>query len=500
MKPVVEKILRREGIILLVVALASFFFYHNISGKKFITLDDYYAQEISWSKCYDTFQCATYKVPIDYSAPEAGSFTISAMRRVADDTAHRIGSLIVNPGGPGASGIDYAYNAEYVFSPDITDRYDIVGFDPRGVSRSTPITCYTNKETDENYASDAKPDNAAELKAAIAESKSFIEKCLEKTPHLTAFSTAGAARDMDILRALVGDEKLNYMGKSYGTFMGTLYAQFFPDRIGRVVFDGAVDPGIDIVEQVKMQAVGFDLALRAFIDDCAKAKSCPLPHSQSEALKTITQLFHSASMQPLRIKNDSRVLGESLMVIGTASALYDSDNGWPELRKAIAEAQQGKGDTFIQLADMYTGRDSDGTYPNNEFDAGAVIDCLDFTDHRTISEMKRDAAAIAKAAPIFGPYLGYTELGCSFMPKNSPVVVKQTTTTAPVVIIGTTNDPATPYTWAKSLATLLPNSRLLTLVGDGHTGQGRGNACIDDVVDKYYLTGTLPAASLSCRS
>lgn len=472
----------------------------KITARAYSELKDYYAQELSWDTCYDNFQCAMMDVPIDYAKLSTGTFQISVLRYQAQDQKHRIGSLIVNPGGPGASGVEYAYNAEYLFSPDITDKYDIVGFDPRGVAESEPIICYTDKETDENFASDSKPDNAAELQSTIKSTKEFISKCEDKNDHITAFSTANAARDMDILRAVLGDSKLNYMGKSYGTFMGSLYAQLFPNNIGRVVLDGAVDPTISTYDQTLAQAVSFDDALEAFIKDCATHNSCPLPSDQASATKVLIDLFASTAKKalPLRDKKSKRTLTESLMVVGTASALYDSQTGWPALRDAIKEAQNGYGDGFIALSDQYTGRQEDGTYRSNEFDSGAVIDCLDFADNRSVDQISEDAKAIAKAAPVFGPYIGYGGLTCKFFPQTKPVVVTTTKTSAPIIIIGTTRDPATPYAWAQGLHKLLTNSQLVTLVGDGHTGQGRGIACIDDAIDAYYLQGTLPAANLRC--
>lgn len=494
-------IARKEGYILLVVAILSYVIYHGVTpSSSFSELDDYYQQSTKWDTCYENFECLSFQVPINYANIQEGSLEISALRYTAQDPSSRIGSLIVNPGGPGASGVDYAYNAEYIFSPDILDRYDIVGFDPRGVSRSAPIDCLNDTETDDNYASDSKIDNDKEFKQAIADSKDFIQQCLNKTENLTSFTTANAARDMDILRELVGDQKLNYMGKSYGTYMGTFYAQFFPDKIGRFVLDGAVDPRISNFEQTKNQAVGFDKALQAFIADCIKETSCPLPQNQEAATAALMKLWQSAEHNPLPLKNrkDKRVVTEAMLVIGTASALYDSYEGWPELKKAIKEAFDGYGDAYVALTDLYTGRQKDGTYPNNEFDSGAIIDCLDFADDRTVEEIRADSAKIAAVAPVFGPYISMGGLTCKYFTTPAPEKVTKTTTSAPIVIIGTTGDPATPYAWAKGLARLLPNSRLVTFVGDGHTGQGRGNGCIDDAIDAYYLKGTLPAADLTC--
>ena len=464
-------------------------------------INGYYTQHLKWDTCYDNFTCTDLLVPVDYSNLKTGTMKISVLKYAAQDPKHRIGSLVVNPGGPGASGVDYAYNAEYLFSPDVLDRYDIVGFDPRGVNLSAPIHCVNAAETDANYASDSKPDTNAEFQVAIRDAKDFVKKCESKNKHLTSYTTANAARDMDILRALVGDKKLNYMGKSYGTYLGALYASLFPDNIGRVVLDGAVDPTITDLEMTKNQAVGFDLAFNDFVKDCLQVSSCPLTGTPQEATTQFLAILHSAAKNPLPIKNakgDKRVVTESLLVVGTASALYESTDGWPRLRKAIREARDGYADTYIKLADEYTGREKDGTYPRNEFDSGAIIDCLDFSDHRSPDQIRIDAAVIAKAAPVFGPYIAYSGLMCKYLASPEPTEVVKTETNSPMIIIGTTGDPATPYAWAKGLASLLPNSRLLTFVGDGHTGHGRGSACIDDAVDAYYLKGTLPAAGLRC--
>ena len=210
----------------------------------FSALAEYERQKLDWSECYDYFECAELRVPIDYDDISVGTFRLSVLRAAALDQERRKGSIIVNPGGPGGSGVDYAYSAEYIFSPDITARYDIVGFDPRGVAGSEPIYCFSDEELDENLSADPKPDNATELAETLEEAKSYAEKCLENTDYLEHFTTIATARDMDILRAALGEEKLNYVGKSYGTYLGTLYAELFSKNVGRFVLDGAVDPNI----------------------------------------------------------------------------------------------------------------------------------------------------------------------------------------------------------------------------------------------------------------
>jgi pimeloyl-ACP methyl ester carboxylesterase len=458
------------------------------------TLSGYYAQVIKWQSCNQDFQCATLAVPIDYSKLSTGTFEIALLKYEAR-TSKKLGSLIVNPGGPGGSGVDYAYAAEYIFSPAILDRYDIVGFDPRGVSRSAPIRCLNDKELDANNNSDNKPDNEKEFQQILTDTQKYVEICKDKNKHLTSYSTANVARDMDILREAVGDKQLNYMGKSYGTYLGTLYAQFFPDKVGRVVLDGAVDPSISNFQQTLTQAVGFDQAFSAFAKDCATKKNCSLPNGKEAAIAEMQRLFAQAVNKPLPTKSSKRTLSETLMVLGTASAMYDSATGWPKLRKAIKDAQNGYGDQFLELADEYTGRQSDGSYISNEFDSGAVIDCLDVDEPRTIGQIRRDAKEFTVQAPLFGPYLAYGGLTCKYFGQSQEVAVAPTKTINPIVVIGTTGDPATPYEWAQGLIKVLTNSLLVSLTGEGHTGQGQGNACIDDQIDDFYLTGKAPTTS-----
>ncbi|ASY18013.1 putative pimeloyl-ACP methyl ester carboxylesterase [Candidatus Planktophila versatilis] len=449
------------------------------------TLATYYAQELQWQSCYENYQCADLLVPIDYTELKTGTFQISVLKYPTAGKK-KLGSLIVNPGGPGGSGVDYAYAAEYLFSPAILDAYDIVGFDPRGVSRSEPIVCLSDKELDANYASDSKPDNEQEFARTLIESKKFIQQCEKKNKHLASFSTANAARDMDILREAVGDKQLNYMGKSYGTFLGTLYAQFFPEKVGRMVLDGAINPTISNFQQGLTQAVAFDKAFAAFAADCNTRSNCPLPKEKSAAIAEMKKILSQLSNTP------NQRLSESLVLLGIASALYDSATGWPKLRIATRDVMNGKGDKFLALADEYTGRTKDGGYSTNEFDSGAIIDCLDFIDNRNVEQMKEDAKVFAEQAPLFGPYLAYGGLVCQYFETPQATEVVPTKTDNPIVIIGTTGDPATPYEWAQGLHEILTNSVLISLTGDGHTGQGQGNKCVDGQVDDFYLENKTP--------
>ncbi|NBV66419.1 MAG: alpha/beta fold hydrolase, partial [Actinobacteria bacterium] len=229
-----------------------------IEPEPLASLSQYETQELKWRDCYGNYQCSSLLVPIDYADLSVGAFSLALLRYQALDQDRRIGSLVVNPGGPGSSGVDYAYNAEYIVSPEILERFDIVGFDPRGVGQSAAIKCLSDAETDASFAADPKPDDEAEFALFISDARDYFAKCTENTRYLTEYSTLNSARDLDILRAVLGDEKLNFLGKSYGTYLGTLYADLFPENVGRFVLDGAVDPNAHNREAMLGQAVGFE--------------------------------------------------------------------------------------------------------------------------------------------------------------------------------------------------------------------------------------------------
>jgi pimeloyl-ACP methyl ester carboxylesterase len=493
---------RKRSIALVAVVLLLFMGASSIQHAEHApsTLAQYQSQKLTWSTCYDNFECTYLQVPIDYLNFKEGRFKLRVLRLKAINQRKKIGSLVINPGGPGASGVDYAYNAEYIFGPSLLEKYDIVGFDPRGVGQSEPIRCLTNSQTDASFATDSKPDNQKELNALIQEMRQNVSRCESRTHDILHYSTADSARDMDLLRVALGEKKLNYLGVSYGTYLGTLYANFFPSKVGRMVLDGAISPIVNSTEQNLTQAIGFDTALDAFITDCYTRSDCVLKQPVAAARLQVISLFQNASRKPLS-SSKSRVVTESLVVLGTASALYDRATGWPQLRAAIKQSQTGDGDKFLALADEYSQRNSDGTYSNDETDAQFVIDCLDWRGPRTTAEIVSEAKVFATKAPVFGPYLAYSGLSCQFFPKlaiASPVIKKISTT--PIIIVGTTRDPATPYSWALDLHATILNSRLISLNGDGHTGYGHGSSCVDSAVDHYFLTGVPPAKDLTCTS
>jgi pimeloyl-ACP methyl ester carboxylesterase len=486
------------------VVLASLLLLTSCGAKEpdpLSSLAQYQSQELKWLGCYGNYQCSNLLVPINYADLSVGAFSLALLRFQALDPDRRIGSLVVNPGGPGASGVNYAYNAENIVSPEILEHFDIVGFDPRGVGDSAAIKCLNDSETDASFASDSKPDDETEFALLISEARDYFAKCAANTKHLADYSTLNSARDLEILRAVLGDEKLNFLGKSYGTYLGTLYAELFPENVGRFVLDGAVDPNSSNRDGTLGQAIGFESALNAFISSCLKRSDCALTKDLPTARNQVIGLLAKTAITPLKSKS-GREVTESLVLVGIASALYDSESGWPTLRDAFKEATLGSGESFLTLADQYSGRQEDGSYLSNENDALQVIDCLDQKEIETISAFKKGVAEFAEKAPIFGSYLAYAGLACRYLPNLDSVeqIEIKKLRTKPVLIIGTTRDPATPYKWALALTKIFSGSVLVTLDGDGHTGHGRGSTCVDSAVDRYLLTGLTPKSALFCAN
>ena len=453
------------------------------------TLSKFQNQTLSWKPCDSGFQCAQYKVPVDYTHIDNNTFTLQLIKHIANNPSKRIGSLIMNPGGPGGSGIQYVMAADSIVSTSIENVYDLIGFDPRGVNLSQPIRCLTDSEEDYFLGGDGSVQTAADLASAIASSKLIADACARAAgSKLGHYSTLDTARDMEVLRILLKEPKLNYIGKSYGTYLGTLYAALYPKTTGRIVLDGAVDPNIAVRDQNIAQAVGFDTALKSFVAS----------HS-TYSTKQIQNFLQTSRTKPL-VDRNKRSLAESLAVTGIAASLYDPTDGWPLLARALRRAinfQDPSG--FFLLADSYNERDQNGHYLSNQTDISNIISCLDFKDSRTLSQIESDAKAFGVAAPIFGPYLAFSGLPCLYW-QAKPVLMPSLAhlITNPLLVIGTTRDPATPYQWAKGLHKVLVNSTLITLNGDGHTGSNRGSSCVDRAMNNYLLTGKVPTRNLTC--
>jgi pimeloyl-ACP methyl ester carboxylesterase len=466
-------------------------------------LKPYYAQQLKWRACgVPGFDCATMKAPLDYAKPDGESIKLAVARKKATGPGKRLGSLLVNPGGPGGSAVGYLQGYAGVGYPaPVRARYDMVAVDPRGVARSEPVECLSGKEMDAYTQVDLTPDNAAETTRLTTSLKDFAAGCKKRSgevlPHV---STVEAARDMDILRAVLGDKKLNYVGASYGTFLGATYAELFPDRVGRLVLDGAMDPSLPSRQMNRDQTAGFETAFQSFAADCVKQEDCPLgTTSAADASKRLKAFFSALDAQPVPT-GESRKLGESLATTGVIAAMYD-ESAWPQLREALASAMAGDGAPLLALADSYYEREGDGSYANLMY-ANAAVNCLDLPPAFTAPAAVQSALPeFEKASPVFGRGFAWASLNCGYWPTPATGAPHRIEAkgAAPIVVVGTTRDPATPYKWSQGLAEQLSSGTLLTYEGDGHTAYGRGSDCVDTAINTYLLEGTVPPENKRCR-
>ncbi len=453
-------------------------------------MDRYVTQALTWSDCTRNkvaAKCATIAVPLDYAKPDAQAITLSLLKVPA--TLPKVGSLFVNPGGPGYGGTDLATR----FKRDGLEMYDIVGWDPRGTGNSTPIQCHNGAEIDALMALDGSPDNDAELKALTEGWKKFGLGCLEKSgPLLAHISTVETVADLDLMRQLVGDQKLTYFGYSYGTEIGAVYAEKYAAHVGRMVLDSAVNITQD--ESV-VQATGFDLSLRNYAEWCAKT-SCALGgKTADENVKVVVDLLEKLDAQPLTV--GSRKLTQSIAVDGILLFFYFDESTWNNLTNRIQAARSGNGAPLMQTADSFRERGADGQYASPYFGLIA-INCLDSQDDGLARAMK-DWEADQKAAPIFGKYFG-PSVTCQQWPvQGTPPFEIHGKGAAPIVVIGATGDSATPYQYAVWMAEQLASGVLVTYDGAGHATYGNDRStCVDEAVVKYLADGVVPPYGLFC--
>ncbi|UZN03968.1 alpha/beta hydrolase [Cellulomonas sp. S1-8] len=470
----------------------------STSGTSDPSLARFYDQVLEWTTCGDE-QCADATVPLAWDDPDGETITV-ALRRAPASSGSPVGSLLVNPGGPGRSAVDNVSFFRQIVSREVLAAYDLVAFDPRGVQHSSPVTCVDPPELDAltAWVPDFTTDEG--IADAIARNGEFGQACLDRTgPLLGHVDTASAARDMDVLRAALGDEALTYLGYSYGSELGATYAALFPERVGRLVLDGALDPTLDSGEVAAGQAAGFEGALRAYVTDCQAGPSCPLEGDVDEGLAQIGEMFDRIRANPLPTGSDREVT-VALAFSGVAAPLY-TQSSWPLLTQALTGAiERGDGSVLLQLSDGYYGRQADGTYSSNQNEAFSSILCLDERPSADPEQMRADAADVQEVAPTVGEFFSYGGAACAAWPVPSVggLPSYEAQGAAPILVVGTTNDPATPYAWAERLADLLSSAVLLTFEGEGHTAYGRSNQCIKGAVDTYLLTGTPPAEGTRC--
>ena len=467
--------------------------------------EKYYEQVVEFVDCGEGLFCADVQMPMNWDDPASEPIEIATSYRQADKKEPQ-GFVLFNPGGPGASGYDWVLeSSDFLGTKKLRENFNILGFDPRGVGRSSAVSCLTDSETDEFLynVTGFELGSDEDLEFSRAAIKDFGAKCLEGTGDLLAHvDTVSAAKDMDVLRAVLGQEKLHYLGYSYGSLLGTTYATLFPDRVGQFVLDGAIDPTVSDEQQTLFQIEAFEKALMAFLEACEQYTDCPFTGFVDGDLETIREFFLELESKPLPTQS-GRELTIWAAVTGLIMPLY-SESYWPYLATAFDMAlNKGQGDVFMLLADQYNDRGEDGTYSTNVLAANYAISCLDSRSSSNIFSMRRQNSALLAAAPTLGRYWQFGALRCESWPfevKQSPVSYKATGAPT-ILVVGTTGDPATPYAQAQSLAgEILDDAFLLTYNGEGHTIYGQQVDCVDDVVDEFFLTAKLPETDPNCQA
>jgi pimeloyl-ACP methyl ester carboxylesterase len=482
-------------------------------------LTSFYSQPLTWGSCTSyamtpddstlyanpSFQCARLTVPLDYASPTGATASIGVLRVKATDAARRIGSVVVNPGGPGASGMEAAANTNKNWSTSpLAARFDLVGFDPRGIGASQPaVHCLTASEYDAERASDldddVTPDGVAKFEA---QQRQYANDCAQRTQHGTQMlgnvGTRDVARDMDVLRSALGEPKLTYLGYSYGTYLGTIYAEQFPRNVRALLLDGAVDPTESLVDETVGQATGFQTAFNQYVQSCVKQPDCPLGTDPAQAVAMFRDLVNPLLTHPVPV-GDGRMLGYDDATIGAIQALYSPDY-WQYLTSGLTELKQNSGHILMTLADAYDGRNADGSY-NNEQDAFNAVQCVDAPPVSDVNTLAEASARYKQAAPFLDdgrPAVGALS-ACDYWPAppTERPHLPSVTGLPPTLVISTTNDPATPYQNGVKLANAL-HGGLLTFQGTQHTTFLQGNSCIDQLASNYLINLTLPPTGAKC--
>ncbi len=460
-------------------------------------LASFYGQRVDWESCQGDFECATLEVPLSYSEPAGTTIDLALLKVPAAGDRH--GSMVVNPGGPGAPGTTYAAAADRVFREPLLRAFDIVGFDPRGTGDSAPIDCLADDRLDAYLAGDPTPDTPTEEEEYAARSREFAAGCAQLSGEtLNHVSTIETARDLDVLRAALGEAKLTYLGASYGTKLGATYAELFPTKVGRLVLDGALDVSLDNRQLSLDQAAGFQTAMEAYLQNCIDTtETCFLGESLDDALATVSDLLDDIDTSPLPT-GGARDLEIGNAYLGVLMPLYDRSY-WFLLSAALREALGGQGKALLMLADLYASRGADG-FTDNILEANVAINCLDDRSGVGFGRVEAEIGAFEEASPTFGRSFAWSLTGCRAAKgrtSEKPITIRGEGA-APILVVGTTRDPATPMKWAEALADQLESGVLLRRDGDGHTAYNAGNKCIDSAIEAYLLEGVVPANPTDC--
>lgn len=463
---------------------------------------------LDWATCGDGLECATLDVPVDYAQSGGEQVGIAIARRPAGDPDRRIGSLVVNYGGPGDPGTETLRVLGDSMPRSIRERFDVVSFDPRGTGKSRVIDCVDDATFERLLGEDPTPDGPDDLPRFYDGSNStvdFVQVCIEKFgPWLAGVGTRNVARDLDRIRAALGDRRLSFLGYSYGTVIGAVYAQLFPKRVRTMVLDSAVNLS-DTPQSTQLGNLrGFEKALDAFLADCADDTSCGF-HSGGNPRQALDRLRDRFERGLVVASNDGREAGVSAFYGAVLGALYDRRNGWPLLAAALHQvADDDDGSLLMFLSDTWAGRRDDGTYDNLR-EAIGFITCDDRPDTFVpFDEYRSTFDRYSSEFPFFGRIVAAYPVGCDpRIPRPAAGTALddvRTDVAPPVLVIGTTGDPATPYAGARDLRRRLGGSRLLTFVSTEHGSYGKGIACIDDEVDRYLIARRLPPRGARCKT
>jgi pimeloyl-ACP methyl ester carboxylesterase len=445
-------------------------------------------------------ECGMLSVPVDYSKPDGDVAQIAMIRFKA--TGQKVGSLVVNPGGPGESGVEAAASMAPTLPQSVRERFDLVGFDPRGVANSTPAAWCNSDEDNDKLRADPTVEYTQEGVDHIEkENKEFVQRCVDKMgkEFLANLGTANVAKDLEAIRTGLGDDKLTYLGYSYGTRIGALYAEAYPDKVRAMILDGAVDPNADQIEEEIRQAAAFQKAFDNYAADCASSPDCPLGTDPSKAVDVYKSLVDPLVKHPAETK-DPRGLSYSDAIVGTILPLY-SPSLWRHLTQALSEIKDGRGDTMLAMADLYMGRDDKGHY-NNSTDVRVAVNCMDkphITDRAKVVDEDRRTREVAPFLS-YGEFTGLAPLDtCAFwpVPATGDQHELKVAGLPPILVVSTTNDPATPYQAGVDLAQQLGGT-LLTFDGTQHTVVFQGNTCVDDIAARYLVDVTVPPPNTRC--
>ena len=450
------------------------------------------APAIDWQPCDSgPFDCADYDVPLDYSNPNAGTITLALRRLPAADPSQRVGLLFANPGGPGGSTIDILSGWARSLPNEVRDRFDVILFDPRGVGHSSPLICHDNIQ--QLIGLNPYPATDEDWKTIEEATKQQVNQCEQVGGDILPFlGTKDVARDMDRIREAEGEDTITYFGYSYGTTLGQVYADMFPTHVRAMVLDGAVDVSLDNDTRGLEQTLAFEAAFHRYLDYCA-ARSC-LP---GDPLAEIQGLINQAEEEPLPAPRGDRPVGPGEIIYGIVQAMYTPAYR-PIVTSALNAALDGDASGLLFLADTYAGRNNDGTYSNGT-EANSAVNCLDYVTDRDPQHARELSDEYGQVAPFFGPATGQLDLYCAYWPVDpKPLTTPTAAGAPPIMVIGGTGDPATPYKWAVALSHQLQSGFLVTHDADGHTAYRQGDSCIDDAVNAYLTDLTIPPEGLTC--